>query len=82
MKRINDITVKVTYTVCLVGIEVDDEIYEAICNSYDNNLQLGSYCFIGGIDAADASEWLNDHIRESDAMDWEYEIEDLNVDND
>lgn len=82
MKTINDITVKVTYTVSLGSIEVDDEIYEAICNSYDNNLQLGSDCFIGEIDAVEASEWLNDHIRESDAMDWEYEIEDLDVDND
>lgn len=82
MKTINDITVKVTYTVSLGSIEVDDKIYKAICNSYDNNLQLGSDCFIDEIDAVKTSEWLDNHIRESDAMDWEYEIEDLDVDND
>ena len=27
--------------------------------------------------SAEASEWLSDNIREADAMDWEYEIEDF-----
>lgn len=28
-------------------------------------------------DSAKASEWLSDNIREADAMDWEYDIEDF-----
>lgn len=81
MKTINGITVKVTYTVSLGNIEVDNETFKAICNSYDNGSQLGSDCWLDDEDAYEASDWLSDHIRESDAMDWEYEIEELNVDD-
>ena len=28
-------------------------------------------------DSAETYEWLSDNIREADAMDWEYEIEDF-----
>ena len=81
MKKINDITVKVTYTVGLSNVQVSDELYEAICNSYDNGYRLGSDCDSGD-DACDATDWISSNIRESDAMDWEYEIEDLDVDDD
>lgn len=77
MKKIEDITVKVTYTVSLSDIEVSDDLYEAICNSYDNGYKLGSDVDYEEKDANRATDWISSNIKESDAMDWEYEIEDL-----
>ena len=49
---------------------------EALSNCYDK----GGKVTEDGFDDKEqiASEWLSDHIHETDAMDWEYEIEDFN----
>lgn len=73
MKTIKDLTVKVTYTVGLGNVQVSDEVYEALAHCYDDG---GEVTLDGFDDEANvASEWLSDNIREADAMDWEYEVE-------
>lgn len=61
--------------------EVSDEIYEQLCDIYDNRGTISS----GEIrdDKAKAMDWLADNVNESDGLNWEYEIYDFNEeDND
>lgn len=77
MKTIKDLTIQVTYTVGLGNVEVPDEVYNALSQCYDDggNVPMSDICTINGEpELACASEWISDNIRESDAMDWEYEI--------
>lgn len=71
MKTINNLTVTVTYTVGLGNIEVPKKVYDDLMKHYDNELQ-------GVPEDSIAAEWLADNIKEKDAMDWSYEIDDLN----
>ncbi len=74
MKTIKDLTVKVTYTVGLSDVQVSDEVYEALdhladlgetnCDHVDDDEYIGT-----------AFEWLINHIHESDACDWNYEVD-------
>lgn len=75
MKTIKDLTIKVTYRVGLGNVEVSDEVYDALSQCYYN----GGYVTPDGMtnEESIAAEWLNDNIRESDAMEWEYEIDDF-----
>lgn len=76
MKTIKDLTVTVTYRVKLDNVEVSDEVYDALSQCYDDG---GDVSPMGMTDEeAIAAEWLNDNILASDAMDWEFEIEDFN----
>ena len=71
MKTINNLTVTVTYTVGLGNIKVPKEVYDDLIKHYDNESWEVSEDSI-------AAEWLADNIKEKDAMDWSYEIDDLN----
>ena len=74
MKKIKDLTVTVTYTVGLHDVEVSEKIYEALnaladrgcvnCDFMDLDEQV--YTGFG---------WFSDHIHESDACDWNYEVD-------
>lgn len=75
MKTIKDLTIKVTYIVGLDNVEVSDEVYDALSQCYYNGGDVSPNGMTG--EEAIAAEWLNDNIRESDAMDWEYEINDF-----
>ena len=66
MKIIKNLTVNVTYRVGLDNVEVPDDVYGVVPNPSESDE-----------DSAKASEWLSDNIREADAMDWEYDIEDF-----
>lgn len=71
---IKDLTVKVTYTVGLSDVEVSEDVYKALDaladrgetnrDLVDEDEQIGR-----------AFEWLSDHIHESDALDWNYEVD-------
>lgn len=54
--------------------EVSDEIYEQLCDIYDNGGTISS----GEIREDKAMDWLADNVNESDALNWEYEIYDFN----
>jgi len=65
MKTIKDLTVKVTYTVSLCDVEVNDDVYEQLISLYDKQEKICE------------CDWLADNIYESDAFHWEYRIVDL-----
>lgn len=80
MKKIKELKIKVTYTVRLCDVEVSDEVYEALGECYDKggDVPMPDECTLNGQEElACASEWLSDNANESDAMDWEFEIEDF-----
>ena len=76
MKVIKNLTVKMTYRVGLCDVEVPDDVYDSLAKCYDEG---GDVPMPGESDkdSVEASEWLSDNIREADAMDWDYEIEDF-----
>lgn len=75
MKKIKELKIKTTYTVVLCDIEVSDEVYEILSECYDYGGDVSPNSMNNEEEIA--ANWLNDKIQESDAMDWEYEIEDF-----
>jgi hypothetical protein len=75
-KEIKNLTVTVTYTVELEEIEVSDKEYKALEKCYERGLTIKSY---GDNDesAEDAYDWLSYNIKSQDAFDLNYEINDL-----
>ncbi len=74
MKKIENLEVTVTYHAGYGGIEVPDDIYEALMN-----LQGPVNCDNTSLSDEEqkALEWLADNVKESDANNWEYEIDDI-----
>lgn len=70
MKAIKNLTVTVTYTVGLEDIEVPEEVYDDLIENYDNGVWEAPEDSI-------AAEWIANNIVEKDAMNWSYEIDDL-----
>lgn len=75
MKTIKNITVKVTYWVGLIDVEVPDDVYQSLMDCEGMNLSGDNM----SIDCADAKaiEWLSYNLHEDDAYDFEFEIEDI-----
>lgn len=71
MKKIKDLMVKVTYTVSLSDVEVPDEVFDELAKAYDEGGDMSEW----DNELENANEWLSDNIRQEDATDWEYEIE-------
>ena len=69
MKTIEDLSVKVTYHVSLGDIEVPDEIYEQLMN----NSEFSS----DDMENAEAFDWLGDNISEDDALNWTFEVDNI-----
>lgn len=76
MKIIEDITVKVTYTVGLGGLVVSPELYEILSLMEAKELNINHLL---SDRKQKAMDWLSYNIREKDARDWSCEIEDLKV---
>ena len=72
MKTIKDLTVKVTYTVGLGDVEVSNEVFKQLNKMADYGFSVED---CESSDYPEAFDWLSDNIRESDAMDWAYEVE-------
>jgi len=73
MKRINNLTVKVTYTVSLSDIDVSDEVLKSMNAIFDDGGEVD-------VDSAyhyAASDWLSGKINERDAYEWTTTIEDI-----
>lgn len=79
MRTIKNLMVKVTYTVGLGEVEVENEEYESLMRAYNDGGEVPNpdecCCGNGKQALSPASEWLSENIKEGDAMDWEYEIE-------
>ena len=73
MMKIKDLTIKVTYIVGLGNIEVPDEVYNELAKAYDEGGDVPGW----DDELENANEWLLDNIRQNDAMEWEFEIEDF-----
>ena len=73
MKNIKDLTIKVTYRVGLGNVEVPDEVYNELAKAYDEGGDVPEW----DDELENAKESLSDNIREADAMEWEYEIDDF-----
>ena len=73
MKKIDNMTVTVTYTVVLNDVEVPDNVYEGLMSrdEFSEDDIDASY------NETKAYDWLSDNINEHDAMDWFYEIVDI-----
>ena len=70
MKTIKNLIVTVKYTVGYGNIEVSDEAYEQLMN----NQEIDN---INDENQSTAMEWLGENMKEEDAMDWSYEIDDI-----
>ena len=69
MKKIENLSVKVTYHVEYGDVEVPDDVYEQLMN----NSEFSS----DDMENAKALDWLSDNISEDDAMDWSFEVDDI-----
>ena len=79
VKTIKDLTVKVTYRAGYGGVKVPEHVYRGLCEIFDKGGTI-SDTEANDPDRADASaafEWLSVNIREGDAMDWEFDIEEF-----
>ena len=74
MKKIKDLTVTVTYTVGLHDVEVCEKVYDDL-NALADKGRVN--CDLMNLDeqVCTGFEWLSDHIHESDACDWNYEVD-------
>ena len=74
MKKIKDLTVTVTYTVGLHDVEVSEKVYDDL-NALADKGRVN--CDLLNLDeqVCTGFEWLSDHIHESDACDWNYEVD-------
>ena len=74
MKRIENLEVTVTYHAGYCHFEVPDDIYEALMN-----LQGPVNCDDTRLtdEERKALEWLAENVKDSDANNWEVEIDDI-----
>lgn len=75
MKKIENLQVKVTCWVELGGIQVSDDMYEALLNS--ESVELNPSDLSLNLDNTRAMDWLASNVKEIDACGWEYEIESI-----
>lgn len=73
MKRVKQLTVKVTYRVALLELDIPINEYHEMAQSFDEGEEIE----VHGMKYELAQEWLVDNIKESDCMDWSAEVEDL-----
>ena len=70
MKKIDNMTVTVTYHVELKGVEVPDNVYQAM-KEYEN---FNTYDYGTSTNYGKTLDWLADHVDESDADEVDYEV--------
>ena len=79
-KTIKEIIVKVTYKERLCDFEVSENTYRGLCKIRDYGRIDGCYD-MGDDDIAYAFDWISSNITEGDSFGWEYEIEDLETED-
>lgn len=60
-------------------MDVPDDVYEQLCDIYDNH--RGEISDEDTLNA-NAMDWLADNVQEDDAISWEYKINKFNEEND
>lgn len=73
MRKIKDLTVKVTYEVGLGDLEMPIEVYNEIQEADENgdNIEMNSMKY------PKAESWLSQQIKEEDCMEWKAEVIEL-----
>jgi hypothetical protein len=72
MAKVKNLSVLVSYRVGLCDVEVPDNILAEL-EELENFIHID----INDVEYEDSLEWLNSNIKEKDAIDWSYEIEDI-----
>lgn len=75
MRTLEDLHIKVTYTVKLSDLEVSDEVFNELLQLYYQNDSIDGF---DDTRHPKAIQWLNKNIEEQDAYELNYEIELIN----
>lgn len=67
-----NIEVKVTYTVSLGEVEIPQDVYGELMELYQQSEIIGIQ------DERKATEWLLCNVKQSDYVDWEIQINEIN----
>lgn len=73
MKKINEIQVKMTFTVNICDVKVSKEIYNQLNYICDNCINVNCLDFSHNFE--EAKEWLMENISSDDADEASYEVE-------
>lgn len=73
MKKINNLSITVTYTVIFSDLEVADEVFESLYNVSDE----GGHVDELNNSHSKAQDWISDNVKDDDACEWEYTVYDI-----
>lgn len=71
--NVKNLTVTVKYRVTISNVEIDDEIFNQLKESHDDNEILEPDM----MEYLDAADWLSENIKEKDCWDWECKIDEI-----
>ena len=74
MKKVNELIVKVTYTVGFSEVEMPDKVYDEMLKAESRGAEID---LLGTSEYSEAALWLSENIREGDSMECKVEIEDV-----
>lgn len=78
MKKIKNLTVRMTFRAGLGDVTVSDSVYRGLDKIADKGeIDDNEANRSKDKDIIEAWEWLGSNINSGDALSWEYEIEDL-----
>lgn len=73
MKNVERLSVTVTYEVGLHDINIPEEVYNQLVNAAERS----KFIYGDGDKYPEATEWLNNNIKERDAFQWSCKIWDI-----
>lgn len=73
MSKLKSLTISVTYTVTLCDVDVPEPIREQLVDSFDGHGELTGE----EREYEDAYYWIGEYVKEKDASDWVYQIDEL-----
>lgn len=77
MAKIKNLKVKVSYTVHLEDVEVSDHVLKSMMDLYILGSVNSDYPILEVLESA--VDWIADNIKQDDAMEFESEIEELDI---
>lgn len=80
MKKINDLTVSVKFSVGFNEVEVSDSVFNGLLKIEEMSSGIQDTDYNKDKDVMEAFEWLNNHISMDDSLTWGYEIDELEED--
>lgn len=75
MIKVEDLTIKVSYTVGLGNVQMPEEVYRQLLDAAENFKELDVTG--GSRDHQEAAEWLVENIKEKDCCDWSAEVDEI-----